>query len=249
MSAATASRLPVGRIAAIYLAALPAAGFAAAAGVPWELAVAAIAAGLSWLVGLPPWWLAINALFVPALSFGLSLDIGSGWALAALVGLLLFYGRIWKSRVPLFFSTARAVDALARLLPAGPVRFLDLGCGDARVIARLAASRAGSRFDGVEQALVPWLMARVRCRMAQGDCAVVRGDLWAADLSQYDVVYAYLSPAVMPRLWEKAQREMRPGTKLVSAFAVPGVTADREIDVGDAMDTRLHVWTMRAGPR
>lgn len=249
MTSVTASRLPVGRIAAIYLVTLPAAGFAAAAGVPWELAVAALAAGLSWLVGLPVWWVAINALFVPALSFGLSLDIGSGWALAALVGLILFYGRIWSSRVPLFFSSGRALDALAKVLPSGPVRFLDLGCGDARVIARLAIARPGSQFDGVEQALMPWLMASFRCRIAEGDCAVARGDLWAADLSQYDVVYAYLSPAVMPRLWEKAQREMRPGTMLVSAFAVPGAAPDREVDVGDAMQTRLHVWTMPAGPR
>jgi hypothetical protein len=244
MRAATASRLPLGRIATTYLVALPAAGFAAAAGVPWEMAVGVLAAGLSWLVGLPRWWIAINALFVPALSFGLTLDVSPVWALVALVALVLVYGGIWKSRVPLFFTTGRALDALASVLPAGPVRFLDLGCGDARVIARLAAARAGSQFDGVEQALVPWLMASLRCRLAQGDCAVARGDLWAADLSQYDVVYAYLSPAVMARLWDKARREMRAGSRLVSAFAVPGEEPDATVDVGDALRTRLHVWDM-----
>ena len=30
------------------------------------------------------------------------------------------------------------------------------------------------------------------------------GDFWKADLARHDVVYAYLSPAVMPRLWRKA---------------------------------------------
>ena len=173
--------------------------------------------------------------------------IGSRDAVAALVALVLVYGCIWKSRVPLFFTTARAQDALAAVLPPGPLRFLDLGCGDARVLARLAGKRPGSHFDGVEQALVPWLVASLRCWLAEGDCAVARGDLWAADLSQYDVVYAYLSPAVMPALWDKARREMRPGTRLVSAFAVPGAEPDETVEAGDALRTRLHVWNMGEG--
>lgn len=248
-AAAASSRVPLGRIAATYLFSVPLAWLLAPAGLSFDASVAGLAVGFGWLMGLAPWWLAINAVFVPALSFGLSLEISPLWALAAFVGLMLVYGAIWKSRVPLFFTSARTQEALGALLPAGAIRFLDVGCGDARVLTRLAAERAGSRFEGVEQALVPWLLARLRCHLSQGDCAVRRADLWATDLSGYDVVYAYLSPAVMPELWEKAQREMRPGTKLVSAFAVPGRSPDRSIDVGDAMDTRLHVWTMHAGPR
>jgi hypothetical protein len=49
----------------------------------------------------------------------------------------------------------------------------------------------------------------------------------------------------MPELWQKAQREMRSGARLVSAFAVPGVPPAESIEVGDAMRTRLHVWHMK----
>ena len=188
-------------------------------------------------------------MFVPALSFGLSLDVSPVWALAAFVCLILVYGAIWKSRVPLFFTSARTQRALEGLLPEGEMRFLDVGCGDARVLTRLAELRPESRFEGVEQALVPWLMARLRCRFSKGDCGVKQADLWQTDLSGYDVVYAYLSPAVMPELWEKARREMRPGSHLVSAFAVPGVTPVHSIDVGDAVRTRLHVWKIGKGKR
>ena len=71
------------------------------------------------------------------------------------------------------------------------------------------------------------------------------GDFWRTDLARYDVVYAYLSPAAMPRLWAKARREMRPGSLLVSnGFEVPGVPAGRVIPLGDAMRSTLHVWQM-----
>jgi hypothetical protein len=58
------------------------------------------------------------------------------------------------------------------------------------------------------------------------------------------VVYAYLSPAVMPEFWAKARQEMRPGALLVSAFAVPGLKPNRSVEIGDTMRTRLHVWRM-----
>ena len=209
---------------------------------PWEALAAGFAAGFGCMLGLAPWWLAINALFVPALSWALAADLPPLWALAALAGLLLVYGRIWTSRVPLFFSSGRAQEALAALLPQDrPVAFLDAGCGDARVLARLAQARPDSRFEGIEHAFVPWLMARLRCWKTDAQCYVRRGNLWSLGLTQYDVVYAYLSPAVMPRFWDKARREMRPGSLLVSAFPVPDARAARCVEVDDAMGTRLHV--------
>jgi hypothetical protein len=71
------------------------------------------------------------------------------------------------------------------------------------------------------------------------------GDFWRVDLKDYDVVYAYLSPAPMARLWNKAVREMRPGSVLVSnTFAVPGVTPHFEIELGDRMRSTLYGWRM-----
>jgi hypothetical protein len=45
-------------------------------------------------------------------------------------------------------------------------------------------------------------------------------------------------------LWLKAQREMRPGTLLVSAYDIPDVSAHQRVDVADALRTRLYVWRM-----
>ncbi len=236
------ARAPLPRVAAAHAIGVPLALVLTPAGLPWIGAAAAFAAALGWLFGLAPWWLVINAVFLPALAWGLTLDISPLWALAALVALLLVYGSIWVSRVPLFFSSSRAQHALVDLLPKDePVAFLDAGCGDARVLASLAEARPDSRFVGIEHALVPWLLARFRCWKNDVQCYVHHGDLWGHGLTPYDVVYAYLSPAVMPRFWEKARREMRPGTLLISAFEVPGITGARQVETGDRMGTRLHV--------
>jgi SAM-dependent methyltransferase len=229
-------------LAAIHLVSAALAWAVTPAGWQWQATAAGFAVTLTWLTGLPAWWLAINAVFLPVLSWGIALAISPLWALGALVALMLVYGRIWISRVPLFFSSGRAQDALAGLLPEGRQSFLDVGCGDGRVLARLAAARPDCRFEGIEQALVPWLLARVRCWAAKAQCRIRRGNLWKLDLSAYDVVYAYLSPAVMAEFWAKARQEMRPGSLLVSAFAIPGLEPNRSVEIDDAMRTRLHVW-------
>ena len=239
-------RGPLPRLAAIYAFSIPLAVAVTPHGFHWEIVAALCAAALVPLAGLAPWWMAINAVFLPVLSSSLTLELSPLWPLAALALLAFVYGAAWKTRVPLFFSSDRAQDAVAALIPVDrPIAFLDLGCGDGRVLSRLATRRPGSRFDGIEVALAPWLLARLRCWRVQGQCSVARADMWKRSLDGYDIVYAFLSPAVMERLWTKARREMRPGALLVSAFPVPGVEPDESFDTDDLVGTRLHVWRMR----
>jgi hypothetical protein len=47
----------------------------------------------------------------------------------------------------------------------------------------------------------------------------------------------------MGELWEKAQREMRPGTRFISnSFAIPDVTPIAVVLVDDRRETELHVY-------
>ena len=74
----------------------------------------------------------------------------------------------------------------------------------------------------------------------QKNCHLRWGDFWKTDLSEFDVVYAFLSPVPMPALWEKARLEMRKGSLLVSnSFIVPNVKPKRVVEVGDRRKTRL----------
>jgi hypothetical protein len=44
----------------------------------------------------------------------------------------------------------------------------------------------------------------------------VRGDMWAASWADADLVYLFQRPESMARAWAKAEREMAPGSWLVS---------------------------------
>lgn len=202
-------------------------------------AVLGSAAGLAW------WWFPINLLFFPLLV--MSVDSGAPplLFLGLFCVLLLANGAAWLQQVPVFPSSTRAADIVRSLLPANAkFRFIDLGCGAGHFLLDLARSRPGGRFTGIEVAPLPYLISRWRS-VREGTVSVQWGDFWRADFSAYDVVYAYLSPVPMSRLWEKARREMRPGSLLVSnGFPVPGVMPERTYVVGDGVRSIIYVWRM-----
>jgi len=72
----------------------------------------------------------------------------------------------------------------------------------------------------------------------------VRGDYESLDLGNYDVVFAYLSPAAMPALWRKATAEMAAGALLIShEFSIPGIEPDRIVHPAEG-EPPLYVWRM-----
>jgi hypothetical protein len=109
-------------------------------------------------------------------------------------------------------------------------------------MARLARLRPDVRLLGVEAAPLNWLVARLRLG---GRARIQLGSLWDAKLAECDVVYAYLSPAPMARLWEKTRAEMKPGSLLISnTFSVPGVQPVENIELHDLSHARLLIWRL-----
>lgn len=202
-------------------------------------------AGLAtrWL-GLPRWWQGINLVFFPALWLTLQADLPAYWYLLGFLALALTSLGSVRTRVPLYLSSRRAAEALLRRLPApAGVRVMDLGCGLGGPLASLARQRPDLELHGVEAAPLNWLWSKLRLR---GRAQVRLGSLWDEDLSHYDVVYAYLSPDPMARLWDKARQEMRPGSLFVSnTFEVPGMVPDETVELHDLSHARLLLWRMR----
>ena len=211
-------------------------GFAAAAFVQGSIAAVASAA-----LRLPPWWLPIQFLFPVLLLSGQSLAIPAWIYLAAFLALLALYWSTYRTRVPYYPSSRAAWDAFESVLPAGrALRVIDIGSGLGGLALHLSRRHPGWTVTGIELAPLPWLVSRLRAFGARA--RFVRGDYAALDFARYDAVFAYLSPAAMPALWEKARREMRPGSLLASyEFEIPGHRPAQAIAVKDTNNC-VFVW-------
>lgn len=225
---------------------------------PWLIViVSGIAALLAWRWQLPLWWRFINLLFLPVTGLAMFLQtrgtgIDSNWFLAAFLILALTSIGSVRTRVPLFLSSPRAADELAQRLPKNG-KLIDLGCGLGGPLARIHKQRPDARLAGIEAAPLNWLISKLRMKLAGANADIHLGNLWQANLAHYDIVYAYLSPAPMARLWDKALLEMKPGSLFISnTFAVSdidaGFDADEIVEIsrpGDLTHARLLIWRMR----
>lgn len=122
--------------------------------------------------------------------------------------------------VPVSREIARKMVALSGL-KAGETH-MDLGSGDGRVV--FEGGKVGARSIGIE--INPVLLWWSRfCSLFQGQVSVrfFNKNLWTTDLSTVDVLTLYFIRGKMEKLKEKVQREMKPGSRVVSyAFTFPG---------------------------
>ena len=210
------------------------------------------------LAGLAGWWLPIQLLFIPALVLVLALDIPPDFFLGAFLILLAVYWSTFRTQVPLYLSSGKVRRELESLLPSPAsgggaggegkpdFRFVDLGSGLGGVLTHLARIRPDGQYTGVESAPLPFLWSWLHIRFGgYRNCEVRWGNIWDCDLAQYDVVFAYLSPVPMERLWQKARAEMRPGSVFISStFAVPDQAPHETVQVDDLHRSTLLVWKM-----
>jgi hypothetical protein len=209
-----------------------------------------LASALSHCAGQAKWWQPIQLLFAPSLVIMQTFDFPPGYYLAAFLLLLVVYWSTFQTQVPLYLSSRNVWIALDALLPSKipdkSFAFMDVGSGLGGVLAHLAKSRPEGRYHGVESAPLPFVVSWLRFRLGgYENCRVHWGNLWASDLGQYDVVFAYLSPVPMQRLWQKVRSEMRPGSLFISnTFIVPEQPPERKIQIEDLHHSTLYIWRM-----
>lgn len=202
----------------------------------------ALAALLCALLRLPRWWLLIAFLFPLAMGSAMLLGNLPAWPFGiAFLILALIFSNTTRGRVPLYLTNAETASVLKDLMRDRNAKsMLDLGCGLGGVVRALDGE--GRQARGVENAPAVYLAARL-LSVITGKGEIRRGDLWKTDVSDADMVYAFLSPTPMPALWQKLSAEMKPGSLFVSnSFAVPGVDPDEIWELSDSRKTRLFLY-------
>jgi len=203
------------------------------------------AAVLSLWRRLAPWWLIMQIIFLPAVFAGAMLHLPSQIYLFAFLFFLLLYWSTFRTQVPFYPSGSAVWAAVAKQLPEShPIRFVDVGSGFGGMVMHLARQRPDSEFIGIELAPLPWCSSRLLARLTGSKGKFLRDDYNHLDFGEFDIVFAYLSPAAMPSLWHKARAEMRAGSLLLSyEFAIPG--AESQIaNISEVNGRKLYGWNM-----
>ncbi|WP_229474314.1 SAM-dependent methyltransferase [Pseudoduganella lurida] len=203
----------------------------------------AIAMLATWKIGLAPWWRVIQLLFPLALLAALALRLPPVLFLIVFLVLLGWYWSTFRTQVPYYPSHPAVWRAVESQLPArAGLRIIDVGSGLGGFAMHLAAARPDAQCSGIELAPVPYLYSKWRARLTSNNARFIRGDYEKLHFGDYDVVFAYLSPAVMVALFAKAKREMKPGGLLMSyEFQIPPFKPDKTIDTTEGAPP-VYVW-------
>ncbi len=199
----------------------------------------------AYLAGMATWWRWIH------LCFPIAIWLMSDWQVpnvVYLVGFILTLSLYWttfRTQVPFFPSRPIIWHQVANLIPQGkPIRLIDIGSGLGDMSMHIAKVRPESAVEGIEIAPLPWLVSSVRAKLRRSSAVFKLGDYSELDFSNYDVIFAYLSPAAMQALWKKAHAEMRPDSLLLSfEFEIQGVIPTQIITLEERPE-KLYVWKM-----
>lgn len=102
-------------------------------------------------------------------------------------------------------------------------KFLELGCGDGRVVCE-AFKKYGVQGRGVDVSILWLIFARFRARLLGiGDSVDFRcEDIRQTDIAWADVIYLYMMPTFLEKYSAEIFSKCRPGTRIVSyVFDIP----------------------------
>jgi hypothetical protein len=192
------------------------------------------------------WWIVIHVTFFPLLVWFLLLQ-WVAWTYLLISGFfILVFWRTITGNVPVFFSSQAVVQAIAELVEEKDImHFAELGAGIGTVAKPLAENYSLLNVHAFENAPLLWLINVWRGRN-MFNLQVFRHCFWQVNLANYDLVFAYLSPAVMSKLGAKVRTEMRVGGVFVSSsFPVQDWEADAVIYLDDWQNTCLFCYVIK----
>lgn len=142
-----------------------------------------------------------------------------------LLALCLMFFWMWtalRAKVPFISVPTVILGDIAHALAIDDMSVVyDLGCGDARVLSYLAKQNRKATYIGIENGGFPALLARVitgwNKKRGQGTVQILQKDFFTEDLSRATHIFLYLYPNVMDDLLPKFDKELKKGTRVVSA--------------------------------
>jgi len=139
----------------------------------------------------------------------------------------------WGYGVPNIATNDELVKILVAdlSLSAGDL-FVDMGCGDGMVLEWVQNAFPHAVCTWYEYAPVAYKKAIARKKKNKWKYFLKKRNLFDADVSCADVVFCFLMPHLMSKVWKKVKSECKPGALLyVNAFAIPHVASLKKISM------------------
>ncbi|MDD5751251.1 MAG: hypothetical protein PHS73_01900 [Candidatus Peribacteraceae bacterium] len=167
--------------------------------------------------------------------------------LAVLVLLLVTFAWGFFMDAPFLPTPKRVVREMIRLAGlTGNETVMDLGAGDARVLLAAKKQYPSIRAIGCEKLPFIWALGKCNVLLSRKAVEFRLGDALAQDVGDADCIFLYLFPEIMRTLEGKFDRELKPGTRVVSfVFTFPGRKPVQEVPLpwlGGTGTVRLYEW-------
>ncbi len=201
---------------------------------------AMFASTLAYSIRMPIWWCWIHLIFPILVWVMLMFDVPDEIYLLGFLITLSIFWTSFRTQVPYYPSRRDVWQQMARIAVQfqiekngqnnAPLRIIDIGSGLGGLSVYLAQNFPSAQIEGIEIAPLPWFVSRLRTLVFDSKACFKLGNYHTLNFADYDIVFAYLSPAAMADLWKKSQKEMRSGTLLVSLeFEIPNLMATERI--------------------
>jgi len=165
------------------------------------------------------------------------------YPVAFLILLLVFWNSA-SEQVPLYFTNRKTWHTINDFVKNNKSKsFVDLGSGSGGLVKYLATEN-DIKCTGVENAPIVYLVSKIRILTSfQAKITIKYNSIWDEDLNNYDVVYCFLSPIPMKKIYNKALKEMKKGSYLISnSFKAPNIEASEVINIDDGRQTKLYIY-------
>lgn len=147
----------------------------------------------------------------------------SNWVIIFLLLFILVFLFLWMASlintkapfVPVSYKTLKQIDPALNITDDSVV--YDLGSGDGRVLFHLSKIHPNTKFVGIDFKFFPILLSRVWLFFHKNkNITIIHNDFFKEDISRATHIFTYLYPNVMDDLLPKLEKELKPGTKLIS---------------------------------
>jgi SAM-dependent methyltransferase len=148
------------------------------------------------------------------------------WQVLFIVGSILLFSLAyagWQGApwVPTWKRDMKRIAGLLRLRPGE--KFVELGCGNARVCRHMKQSQPQADVIGIELSLLQYGIGWLQNRLAGSGVNMKLENAFKHDLTDYDALYLFLMPETYQKIRPKLEAELKSGARVVSyVWPIPG---------------------------